>query len=204
MRAEWMRMASGEVAIGNHVVSPTNVSMRYLLHTPDAAPSRDVIEKMLAAMASNNMFGNAAKLTHKPLPPSSYDGLTIQNDRVEFDMTKLTTKPADAHISSIRSWALWGNTLANTLGDHAPDDMKALIDAARHGKQTWQPTPDQKRSLDAAKAAKESFWMSIDSKGIQAMTQSKGPQVDLGHPALAFGFKGHDGWIRIRVATPGH
>lgn len=204
MRAEWMRMASGEVAISNHIVSPTNVSVRYLLRTPEAAPSKDVIGKMLAAMASNSMFGNSAKLTHTPLPPTTYDGLTIENDRIVFDMSKIATKPEQAHVTSTRSWTLWGNTLANTLGDRAPDDMKALIDAARHGKQTWQPTPDQRRSLDQAKAAKESFWMSIDAKALQAMAKTQSPpKLDVGHPTVAFGFHGHDAWVRVRL-SPSH
>jgi hypothetical protein len=149
------------------------------------------------------MFEGMAKITRTPKANASYDGLTLAQSEMHYDFSKMTTIPEKDRKFTLQSvWTSWDDIVAMSTGGTAGDRMRKLIDSARHGKGTWQPSAAIRTSIERARAAKESFWMRMDLSAMSAGAPKPVPMPPGIAPNVGVGAAPHTLWMRISVPAP--
>ena len=198
---EWMKLSVGDIATVGNMSSPAHTDSQYLLRGAGAAKLVAAFPLMIEAMTKSGMLEGMVKMTRTEKPPFSYDGLSVAQSEMHYDFSKMPS-PAlkgESKFSVASAWTGWDDTLAMASGATAPEQMKKLLDAARHDKGNWKPSPAIRAAIDRARAAKESFWMNMDLSALTASTGKPSPLPAGVVPSVGVGFGNHTAWLRITV-----
>jgi hypothetical protein len=201
---DWLRLVSGELAMMGHFTGPAKLEYQYLLKSPEAQKLVAVFPTMIDAMNQNGMLEGMAKISRSPKPNASYDGLTLWQSELSYDLSKMPAAVGEKKFSLASVWTSWDDLVAMATGGNALERAKKLVDAARHGKGAWQPSAAIRASIDRARAAKESVWIRMDLSAMAAASGSKAPtQMPPGiTPTIALGCTPHNMWMRVSVPAP--
>jgi hypothetical protein len=197
---DFSRTFTGDLAMTGSTAGGGRMSFQYLAGVRDGAHTLDLFQRWYALVNRIGMFGGKAKTTQKPLAAEKYDGVNVSRTELQYDFSGVQGYKGPARMTGTSAYAAFDGLLAmvaSTLG--AADDMHSLIDSARHGKNAYQLEGSARAALEAARAARDSFWIWAD---FARLTPGAPPSLPRGTGlSLALGFA--PGRARLRLALTG-
>lgn len=159
---DFSRIFTGDVAMSGSMVDVGRTDLQYLAGVRDPDRAVEIYPRWYALFSRMGLFGGSTKIARKTLAPEKYDGLGISRSQIDYDFSKLAGYKGPAHVTGTSAYAAFDNLLAMGVSTIGGDGLHALIDSARHGKNAYRPDGAARASLDAARAAHDSFWMWAD------------------------------------------
>lgn len=197
-RAQWhefIAVSTGEIAMAMNMDATGQAGNSHSLIGSRDTKRMNELFPTVSALFDTGGFGGLFKIARKPLKPVTYDELTISGQQIAYDYTHTTVPAYKGPKTMTRDlrWTTFEGYAATTLGAPGNDTIDALLDSARHGKDTLQLDAATKAGLDEARALKDSLWMRIDMSKLAATT----PGMPLLVPTAGIGFAPHH--VRLRM-----
>jgi hypothetical protein len=186
---EFERIFSHELAVIGTTGGgdPNDLEIQYLAKVTDAAKATETFARLNDTfLHAGTIFGTMVRKAVKQPAPFTYDGLKVLQSHTSF---AFKTPPAGytgpTKVDQYNAWTGFDELLAFVASKKAPERIRQLVDAARHGKGTLQLDAGTQASLADARANQDSVWMHIDLSKMWPPTA--GPSPFMPGTALSMG-----------------
>jgi hypothetical protein len=161
---DFSRVFTGELAMTGTIGEVGRTSFNYLAGVRDTARALELYPRWYALFSRIGLLGGTTKITRKPIAPEKYDGLSVSRSEIDYDFSKLAGYKGPPHMTGTSAYAAFDGLLAMSVStlDGNGNGFHALVDSAHRGQNTYRPDGSARTSLDAARAAHDSFWMWAD------------------------------------------